>query len=83
MHEENAQSCGETIGWPESGRPLSGSIQDQELPLDENGFRDHGADAARAHKSGKGGDDMDEKNEEIAHHSTVAGSADTRNCAAN
>jgi len=83
MHEESAQSCDETVGCLEPGRPLSGSIQDQELLLDENGLRDHGADAARAHKSGKGGDDMDEKNDEIAHRSIVARSANTRNCGAN
>ena len=83
MHEESAQSCDETIGCPKLGRPLSGSIQYQELLLDENGRRDDGADAARTHKSGKGGNDMGKKNEEIAHPKLVARSAITRDCDAN
>ena len=83
MHKKSAQSCDETIESPEIRRPLSGSIQDEELLLEENGVRDNGANATRTHESGKGGDDMDEKNEEIAHRSIVARSTKTRNCRAN
>ncbi len=57
----------ETIGCPELRRPLSGSIQDQELLLDENGLRNHGADAAWTHESGQSSDGMDEEDDEIAH----------------
>jgi hypothetical protein len=35
--------------------------------LDENGLGDHEADAARTQEPGKGNDDMDEKDSEIAH----------------
>ena len=72
MHEKNAQSCDETIESPEIRRPLSGSIQDQELLLEENGVRDHGANATRTHESGISGDDMDEKDDEITHFLIIA-----------
>ena len=72
MHKKSAQSCDETIERPEIRRPLPGSIQDQELPLDENGLCDHGADATRTHESGISGDDMDEKDDEITHFLIIA-----------
>jgi hypothetical protein len=37
------------------------------LLFDENGLGDHGTDPARAQESGKSSDDMDEKDDEIAH----------------
>jgi hypothetical protein len=37
------------------------------LLFDENGLGDHGTDAARTQEPGKRGDDMDEKDDEIAH----------------
>jgi hypothetical protein len=37
------------------------------LLFDENGLGYHGTDAARTQESGKGGDDMDEKDDEMAH----------------
>jgi hypothetical protein len=37
------------------------------LLFDENGLGCHGTDAARAQEAGKRGDDMDEKDDEIAH----------------
>ena len=52
---------------PEIGCPLPGTIEDQELLLDENGLGDNGTDAARTQESGKSSDDMDEKDDEIAH----------------
>ena len=60
-----------------------GSIQDQQLMLDENRFGDHGTDAARAENPGNRGEDMNEKHEEIAHRSIVARIANARNYAAN
>ena len=67
-----AQSCEETIGCPEPGRPLPGTIQDQELLLDENGLGDHGTDPSRAQESRKRNDDVDEKDDQIAHLCIVA-----------
>jgi hypothetical protein len=37
------------------------------LVLDEYGLGDHGAEAARSRKPGKSSDDMNEKDDEIAH----------------
>jgi hypothetical protein len=37
------------------------------LLLDEYGLGDHRAEAARTQESGKSSDDMDEKDDEIAH----------------
>jgi hypothetical protein len=37
------------------------------LLLDENGLGDHRAEAARTQESGEGSDEMDEKDDEIAH----------------
>jgi hypothetical protein len=82
-HEQRAKSSDETIECPKIRRSLMGSIQDQQLMLDENGFRDHGTDAAWAQKPGNRGEDMNEKHEEMAHRSIVARTANARNYAAN
>ena len=82
-HKQGAQSCDETIGCPEIRRSLVGSIQDQQLMLDENGLRDHGTDAARAQKPGDRSEDMNEKHEEMAHRSIVARTANAGNWGAN
>ena len=51
---------------------MPGTIQDQELSLDENGLGDHGTDPARTQESRKRNDNMDEKDDQIAHLSIVA-----------
>jgi len=43
------------------------------LLLDEDGLCGHGTDTARTHNSSESGNDMDERKEEIAHGSIVAG----------
>jgi len=48
------------------------SIEDQELLLDENGFSDDRTDATWTQESGERSDDMDEKDDEIAHRSILA-----------
>jgi hypothetical protein len=57
-------------------------IEDQELLLDENGLGDYRADAARTQESGKSSDDVDEKDDEIAHLGILAGKPKARNCLA-
>jgi hypothetical protein len=49
----------------------------------ENGFRDHGTDAARAQNPADRSEDMNEKHEEMAHRSIVARIANSRNYAEN
>jgi hypothetical protein len=51
--------------------------------LDKNGLGDHRTDAARTPESGKRSEDMDEKDDEIAHLSIIARTANLRNCAVN
>jgi hypothetical protein len=62
---------------------LPRTIEDQELLLDENGFGDYRTDAARTQESGTSNDDVDEKDDEIAHLGILARMANTRNCPAN
>jgi hypothetical protein len=52
-------------------RPLPRTIEDQELVPGENGLGDYGTDAARTQKPGKSSDDVDEKDDEIAHLSIL------------
>ena len=79
-HEQGADSCDETIGGPKIRRSLMGSIQDQQLMLEENGFRDHRTDAARAKEPGNCGEAMNDKHEEMAHCGIVARTANARKC---
>ena len=46
---------------------MPGAIQDQELVLEENRLRNDGAGAARSEQAGHGRDEVDEKNDQIAH----------------
>jgi hypothetical protein len=50
--------------------------------LDENRLGDYRADAARTQESGKSSDDVDEKDDEIAHLGILAGKPKARNCLA-
>ena len=54
---------------------MTRSIEDQELLLDENGFSDDRTDATWTQESGERSDDMDEKDDEIAHLSILARTA--------
>ena len=62
---------------------MPGTIEDQELLLDKNGLGDHRTDAARTPESGKSSEDMDEKDDEIAHPSILSRTANPRNCDVN
>ena len=65
------------------GDRLPRTIEDQELLLDENGLGDHRTDAARTQESGKSSDGMNEKDDELAHLSILARTANPRDCAVN
>jgi hypothetical protein len=54
-----------------------GSIQDQHLMLDEDGFRDHGTDAARTQEPGNRSEGMNKEHKEMAHRSIAARCADS------
>jgi hypothetical protein len=53
------------------------------LLLDENGLGNHRTDASRTQEPGKSSDDMDEKDDEIAHLQIVTNPDIARGCAAN
>jgi len=46
---------------------VPGAIQDQELVLEEKRLRNDGTSAARSEQAGQGRDEVDEKNDQIAH----------------
>jgi hypothetical protein len=52
---------------------VPGAIQDQELVLEEKRLRNDGAGAARSEQASQGSAEVDEKNDQIAHHRIVAG----------
>jgi hypothetical protein len=52
---------------------VPGAIQDQELVLEEKRLRNDGTSAARSEQASQGSDEVDEKNDQIAHHRIVAG----------
>ena len=70
--EKSAQTGDQAIGCAEIGCSLPGSIEDEELVFDENGLGDDGTDAAGTQEPGEGGDDVDEKDENVAHVAIVA-----------
>ena len=55
------------------------AIHDEELVPEEKRLRNYGADAARSEQPGQGGDEVDEKNDQIAHRRIVAGREILRN----
>jgi hypothetical protein len=58
---------------------VPGAIQDQELVLEEKRLRNDGTSAARSEQASQGSDEVDEKNDQIAHHRIVAGRGIPRN----
>ena len=60
-----------------------GAIHDQELMLDENGFSDDRTDATWTQESGECSDDMNEKDDELAHLTILTRTANPRDCAVN
>jgi hypothetical protein len=52
---------------------LPGAIQDQELMLEQKRLSNDGTGAARSEQASQGSDEMDEKDDQIAHHRILAG----------
>jgi hypothetical protein len=65
--EQGAPTSDDAIREAEVGSALAGAIEDQQLMFDEERLGNYGTDAARTRQSGEGGDEMDEKDEEITH----------------
>jgi len=62
---------------------VPGAIHDQELVLEEERLRNYGTGATRSEQAGQGSDEVDEKNDQIAHHRIVAGRGILRNLGRN
>jgi hypothetical protein len=62
---------------------LPGAIPDQELVFEEKRLRNDGTDAARTEQPSQDGNEMDEKNGQIAHRRMVAGRGILRNLGRN
>jgi hypothetical protein len=72
LHKQSAPAGDEAIREAKMGSAMARAIEDQQLMFNENGLGNHGTDAARTRKSGDGGEEMDEKDQEIAHFRMVA-----------
>jgi hypothetical protein len=53
--------------------PVPGAIQDQELMLEQKRLGNDGTGTARSEHASQGSDEMDEKDDQIAHHRIPAG----------
>jgi hypothetical protein len=71
-HEEGTHADNEAIREAEIGGPLPGTLEDQQLLLEEHGFGDHGTGAARTRQSGDGHQQMQKEDGQIAHRAILA-----------
>ncbi|MCG3774782.1 MAG: hypothetical protein JW395_1607 [Nitrospira sp.] len=78
--EESTKTGDEAVASTQIRRPLSRTIEDQELMLNENGLGDHGTNAARPQEPTKSSQHMDKKDDKIAHPSILAKPAIPMNC---
>jgi hypothetical protein len=62
---------------------LPGAIPDQELVFEDKRLRNDGTDAARTEQPSQDGNEMDEKNGQLAHRRMVAGRGILRNLGRN
>jgi hypothetical protein len=77
--EQSAPTGDDAIREAEIGSALARAIEDQQLMFDEEGLSKYGTDAPRTGKSDEGCDEMDEKDDEIAHFRILAGTENSRN----
>ena len=66
-HEERTHAGDDAISEAEIGCTFPGTIEDQQLVLDEHGFGDDGTHAAGTGESGDGRQQMQKKDGQIAH----------------
>jgi len=71
-HKQSTPTGHEAIREAKLGSAMARAIEDQQLMFDENGLGNYGTDSARTRQSGDGGEEMDEKDQEIAHCRIVA-----------
>jgi len=71
----------EAIGGSEIGRPMPGAIADEQLVLEQQGLGGDGADATGAEELRNGDQQVDGKNEDVAHRVERTITAGTRKTA--
>ena len=79
-HEQGGQAEDEAIDGSEIGRPLPGAIADEQRVPEQQGLSGDGADATGAKALRKGDQQVDGKNEDVAHRAnrtTTAGTCKT------
>jgi len=67
IYEQGAQSYDETIARAEIRGTFSRTVEDQQLLFKKNRFGNNGTDAAASQESGNRYDDVDEKDDDVAH----------------
>ena len=71
-HEERTHAGEDPIRWAEIRRPLTRAIENQQLLLDQQRFGDDRPQTTGAHEPSKGGDQVDEQDEQVAHRHILA-----------
>ena len=66
-YQERAEPSNESIGYSQTRCPLSGPIEDDQLMFHQYRLSNYRTNAARPRDSNKSNDEMNEKNDRIAH----------------
>ena len=79
-HKQCAQSGDDTIRGAQVGSALAAAIEDQHLMPDEQVFGNDGTDTSRASQPDHGDDQMNKKDDNLAHLGMVSKPQDPPNC---
>jgi hypothetical protein len=66
-HEQGAQTGDDPVGGAQVGSTFATAIEDQQLVPNQRGFGNNGAESAGSCQPDNGDDQMNEKDEEVAH----------------
>ena len=66
-HEERTEARDDAIGEAKTGRPFPRTVEDQQLPLDEQRFRDHETGAAGTGQLGGGRQQTEKQDGQITY----------------
>ena len=71
-HEQRTHAGQDPIRWAEIRRPVSRAIENEQLLLDQKRFGDDRPQTAGAQQPRKGGDQVDEQDEQVVHRHILA-----------
>ena len=66
-HEQGAQTGDDPVAWAQVGSTFATAIEDQQLVPNQRGFGNNGAESAGSCQPDNGDDQMNEKDEDVAH----------------